>query len=116
MKLHKTSRPRAFIQAIDILRDERKVIKDTAPMGKDIVGAIRLRSGNALTAPVVPLPYQHGVSRKRVGCRELFRTKHSPEPLGASKRLDSARGGDTGPSQHCYALTLGQSRCQVGDA
>ena len=116
MKPYNASRAGSFVQTIDILGDERKVIKDTAPVGQDIVGAIWLARGNVLTAPVVPLPDQHRVTRKRTRCRELFGSKRSPQPLRASKRLDSARSGDTSPRQHGHALTVLQPRGQVGDA
>jgi hypothetical protein len=113
VKPHNTSRAGSFVQAIDILGDERKVIKDTAPVSKDIVGAIGLTGGNLLTAPVVPLPDQHRVTRKRIRCRELFGSIRSPQALLTSKRWDSAGSGDACPRQYGYSLAVAEPRGQV---
>ena len=81
----------AFMQAVDILGDEREVIEPTAPARKNFVGLVRLTTRDELTPPLIPLPDKVRVFSKGFGGGEAFGTIGLPVPFLTSERRHAAR-------------------------
>ncbi len=89
------------MESINVLRDEVKLLRAFFQAHQRMMGLIRFLRGKYLPPPVVPFPNQlrvplKGFRRCKIFCAEVF-----PEAVYATKRGDSAVGGDPGPGEYC---------------
>jgi hypothetical protein len=96
MEAHDVLRARPFVKAVHVLRDERETIVSAAPGGDHLVRAIRRTAGDPAASPLVPLPHELRVARKRLGRGEVLRTEVPPEAVRSAEGRDAARRGDAG--------------------
>jgi hypothetical protein len=80
--------PRAgpFMQAVDVLGNERKVVRAPTPSRQDVVSRVRACRGHLLASPVVPFPHQHRVTGETLRNRKIFGSVDAPHTTGSSER------------------------------
>ena len=97
-----------FVQAVDVLGNKRELLDSSAPGREHRVGPVRQAARYALSAPVIPCPYQLGVTAECTSRCKLFWSMAAPQAVCASKGGDAARGRD--PSAGEDGDTLGRAQ------
>src|SRR5687768_14582134 len=85
VKLDQFFRTRRFMQAVDILRNDRA----TEGADGDMCG-VGLGGANQPPSPLVPLPHERRISVEGFGGGEILGSKVPPQPSGAAKRRNAA--------------------------
>ena len=83
----------AFMQVVDVLRDQRKFRNDFGQSRQRLMAAVRLALQHAHPAPFVPSPDQRLVTAKRLRRGELFGIETRPE---AGQRVPECRDAALG--------------------
>lgn len=91
--------PRALVQSIHVLRNERESVS-LAPARDQLMAGVGLTSRDSSAPPVIPLPDQLRVAPERLRGRELLRPERSPEATGSTKRRDTACRGNSCACEH----------------
>src|SRR5262249_5761507 len=79
-------RPRALVEAVHVLRDQRDARNPAAPRREHLVRAVGPGLRDEVAAPRIPLPHRLRIAGEGLRRRELFGSKIPPETAGAAKR------------------------------
>ncbi len=91
----------AFVQVVDVLRDQRQLRHMAGEFGDGHVRGVRPSLENLHPAPLVPAPDQRRVATKGVGSGQFARIETLPQAgERIAKGRDAALGGDAGTGEH----------------
>ncbi len=100
MHVEQPPRPGAFVQVVDVLRDEKQLARPVRiePRQSEVRGV-----GHHLAQPcparVVKLVHERGVAGIGFGCRDILDPVAFPQAIGGTKGGEPALGGDAGTGE-----------------
>ncbi len=102
--------PGPFMEAVDILRDEREIDLALRQLGQREMTGIGLSGRDQPATPVIPLPDEARVSPEGFGRGEILGPEIAPQAAVATKRRDAALGTDARTREHGHGASLRQPR------
>ena len=94
-------RPRAFVQVVDILRDDHQLARPCGvEPGQRVMRRIGLDPGQCCAPEVVETMDQLGIARERLRGADLFDAMAFPQTVRATEGRKAAFGGNAGTGQH----------------
>lgn len=105
----------ALMEPIDILRDEREPRLHRRELGERKVRGIWIGSGDQAAPPLIPIPDERRVLRKRARCRKRFGIVLRPEAgLRVPERWHTAGCGNARSRQDEPALSRDEALGEAG--
>ena len=106
-------RARPFVQIVDVLGDERHLMR-AGEVSQREMGGIGGGTQKVLAPGIIEIMDQRRVAGKALRCRDFFQIILRPEPADVTERAQPAFGGNARPCQYrdFHALRLFSQRMQ----